>query len=135
MRNNYITYFVCVFLLVSCSIGDNPANKRKYENSTFIHLLYKNQRECMEAQNNPDFFINCHQQIDFLENHQARVIFSDIIYEANYQFNGKKIILTFDQNPEVSNNEMVMDILNKNTLRNSENNVIWKRMKGESIWD
>ncbi len=110
-----------------------PGREKQFENQTYVHLFFDSEEECMKSQP-PDFFINCHQQIDFQEDNKVELMLSDIIWRGTYRVEKKTIILEFDDSYEVPNGELTFKIKNHNMLIRTDNNTTWRKMKGNSIW-
>lgn len=124
-----------LFLLANfCEKSELPKDKFSLENETFVYLHFKTEQECLDAQPS-DFFINCHSEISFYEDGVAEIILTDIIWRGAYTVIGKKILLTFKNNTEIPNESLVFQIMNEAKIKNLEDNTIWKKMKGTSVWD
>ncbi len=89
----------------------------------------------MESQPDPDFFENCHQQLDFYKNNEVDIMLSDILWRGKYKIIGSTVVLTFEPNHEIPSGEIIFEILNPAQLRRVDNNTVWKRISGNSIWD
>lgn len=130
-----LLFLSSLFLFVSfCERNEHPKSNPNLENETFIHLHFRTEQECLDAQPT-DFFINCHSEVTFLENGKAEIILTDIIWRADYTVVNNKVVLTFDDNPEVSDNTLVFQILNDSKLQNTDDRTIWNKKNGESIWN
>jgi len=92
-------------------------------------------KECMDAQPDPDFFLNCHQQVDFYPGNKVEIMLSDIYYRGKYQIFGNLVILTFEPGPEIPEGEIIFEMLNPAKLLNLENGTVWKKVSGNSIWN
>ncbi|MFO7719804.1 MAG: hypothetical protein R6W85_05110, partial [Gillisia sp.] len=90
--------------------------------------------ECMDAQPEPDFFYNCHQQIDFMKNKKVRIMLTDILWDGTYQVQGDLLILKFTPNFEIPTGEILFEIINPTRLIKTDTNTLWKKMNGNSIW-
>ena len=124
-----------LFLMASfCERNDLPKYKVSIENETFIYLYFKTEKECLDAQPT-DFFINCHSEINFLENGLAEIILTDIIWRGEYTVVKKNIIVTFKDNYEVPKGTIVFQIINKSKIKRLDDNTVWNKMTGDSIWD
>lgn len=88
----------------------------------------------MDAQPEPDFFHNCHQQIDFIKDRKVRIMLTDILWDGTYKIQGDLLILTFEPNFEIPTGEIIFEILNPTLLIKTDDNTLWKKMKGNSIW-
>lgn len=129
--------YICVIMLVlhsGCSRVESGAAENKYKNQTFIHLYFETEEDCLAAQP-PDFFINCHQQVDFLDNNRVHLMLSDIIWEGEYSVERRMIILSFEPNFEIPTGEVYFQEVNGSTLIKVDDNTQWKKMRGNSIWD
>ena len=125
----------CVFfILLSCGKSENPGNRKRFQNTTFIHLFYPTENECMAAQTDPDFFINCHQQLDFINDHEAHIMLTDIVWNGTYKIEGNEIVLTFENAYEIPEGEIRFVILSPSRLLNKNEGSVWNKMHGNSIW-
>lgn len=130
-----LLFLSSLFLIASfCERDEHPKDKNSIENETFVLLYFKTEQECIDSQPT-DFFINCHSEISFFENGLAEIILTDIIWRGEYKVINKKIILTLNDNPEVPEGKLVFEIKNHSKLKKLDDKTIWKRMKGDSIWD
>lgn len=130
--------FVYIFLLLltaqSCKPETAAGQEQRFHNETFVYLFYDSEEECMESQP-PDFFINCHQQLDFFEDNKAEIMLSDIIWRGEYQVENEKIILTFPPNFEIPEGIIIFEIISDSVLKHASNGTEWKKMTGNSIWN
>ncbi|RKS53194.1 hypothetical protein BC962_1443 [Gillisia mitskevichiae] len=128
--------FLCsLFFMASfCERNELPKNKNSLENETYVFLYFKSEKECLDAQPS-DFFINCHSEISFLENGIAEIILTDIIWRGEYSIVKKNILVTFDDNIELPEETLVFQIINSNQIKRLDDNTIWNKMTGDSIWD
>jgi hypothetical protein len=130
-----LLFLFSIFLFVSfCERNENPKNEPTFENETFIYLHFKTEQECLDAQPT-DFFINCHSELTFMENGQAEIILTDIIWRAEYSVIKNKIVLTFKNNPEIPGGTIIFQILNTSKLKKVDDKTIWNKMDGDSIWE
>lgn len=134
MKTNLL-FMVSLFLMASfCERDDFPKKDLELENETFIYLHFKTEKQCLDAQPS-DFFINCHSELTFLENNKAEIILTDIIWRGDYQIIKKNIIINFHNNPEIPEGSLVFKIINNSKLKKVDDNTMWNRKNGESIWD
>ncbi|CAM4026731.1 hypothetical protein [Gillisia hiemivivida] len=130
-----LLFLSSLFLMASfCERNDLPKDKVSVENETFIYLYFKTEQDCLDAQTT-DFFINCHSEIKFLENGLAEITLTDIIWRGEYTVKKKNIIVTFEDNLEVPEGTLVFQIINKSKIKRLDDDTIWKKMTGDSIWD
>lgn len=133
MKN--ITTICCIIMLLgSCSPQIIPIREKMLVNKSFVYLYFKTEKECMEAQPDPDFFINCHQQVDFYPDQRVEIMLSDIYYRGTYQIMGNLVILTFEPGPEIPEGEIIFEMLNPAKLLHLEHGTVWKKVSRNSIW-
>lgn len=130
-----ITLLFFVLLLISCSHEEYSAKEKMLINTTYAHLFFETEEECLEAQPEPDFFINCHQQVDFHQNNVVEIMLSDIIWRGKYELKNNTVILTFEPNFEIPDGEIRFEILNSLWLFNLESETLWEKVTGDSIWN
>lgn len=134
MKTNVLFVFT-LFLMVSfCEREEHIKNDRDFENQTFVHKYFKTEKQCLDSQTS-DFFINCHAQLNFLEHGEAEIMVTDIMWKGEYEIINKSIILTFPHNFELPKETIVFKILNNSKLLWTDNNTIWEKLNGDSIWD
>ncbi len=130
-----LLFLYSFFLMTSfCERSEHPKDAIDLENETFVYLHFKTEQQCLDAQPS-DFFINCHSEISFLENGLAEIILTDIIWRGEYSIINKNIILRLENSPEVPKGTLVFQIINDSKLKKVDDNTIWKKMKGTTIWD
>lgn len=129
-----ITMLFIIVTLTSCFQEKISGRDNMLKNKSFVHLFFESEKECMDAQPDPDFFHNCHQQLDFYENNEVDIMLSDIIWRGNYSVRGNQVILTFEPNHEIPDGEIRFEMLPANKLLHLKNRSIWKKVNGNSIW-
>lgn len=112
-----------------------PPNEDFLVNRSFAHLFFPTKQECMEAQPEPDFFYNCHQQVDFYDNNVVQLMLTDILWRGTYKIEEDLVILSFEPNFEISDGEVIFRRVEGNKLLRIENQTLWKEVTGGSIWD
>ena len=60
---------------------------------------------------------------------------TDIIWIGEYKLEGDTIILTFEPSSEIPDGEIIFEIVNPTQLLKSDDQTIWKKMNGNSIWN
>jgi len=60
---------------------------------------------------------------------------TDILWIGEYKLEGDTIILTFEPNNEIPNGEIIFEILNPTKLLKTDDHTIWKKMKGNPIYN
>jgi len=134
MKN--ITFCAFILLLLgSCTPHAVPIKEKMLVNKSFVYLYYPSMKKCMDAQPDPDFFLNCHQQVDFYPNNRVDIMLSDIYYRGTYQIMGNLVVLTFEPGPEIPEGEIIFEMLNPAKLLYLENGTVWKKVSGNSIWN
>lgn len=128
---------LAIFILsTSCSKDSPPGNENILENRSYVFLFFDTEKECHDNQPEPDFFINCHQQVDFYEDKIAEIMLTDIIWRATYKIEDTHVFLTMEPNHEVPGGEVVFELLDGGArLLKLDNNTVWKKITGDSIWD
>ncbi len=105
-----------------------------FQNKSFVHLYFETEKECLDAQPEPDFFQNCHQQIDFMKDRKVRIMLTDILWDGTYKIQRDLLILTVEPNFEIPSGEITFEILNPTRLIKTDDSTLWKKMNGNSIW-
>ncbi len=134
MKTNLL--FLCSFFLMAsfCERSEHPKDLISLENETFIYRHFKTEKQCLDSQPS-DFFINCHSEVRFIDNRMAEIMLTDIIWRGEYTVINKNIILSFNDNLEIPNGTLVFEIVNDSKLKKADDNTIWEKMNGDSIWD
>lgn len=135
MKSFSLIGFLAVLLFSGCSHEFNSENDNRLRDKSFVHLFFETEEECLAAQPEPDFFINCHQQIDFMKNNEVNLMLSDIIWQGTYQVDKNVVWLHFEDNYEVPEGFLAFEIIKGNSLRRLDNNTMWKKLEGTSIWE
>ncbi|HZJ37339.1 MAG TPA: hypothetical protein VFD29_12030 [Gillisia sp.] len=122
-------------MVSACSQVGITGRENSFKNKTFVHPYFETEKECIASQPEPDFFYNCHQQLDFLKDKKVQIMLSDILWNGEYKLEGNTIILTFEPNSEIPDAEIIFEILNPSKLLKTDDQTIWKKMNGNSIWN
>lgn len=123
-----------LFLTTACSHEGPPARENMLKNKSFVYLFFSTEEECRENQPDPDFFLNCHQQVDFYKNNVVEIMLTDIIYRGTYDVIGNVVILTFEPTGEIPEGIILFEIINGSKLLKTDNKTVWKKVSGNSIW-
>ena len=123
-----------LLMVASCSPGPPPIRENILVNKTYVYLLFSTEKECIENQPDPDFFINCHQQVDFYKNNIVEIMLTDIIWRGTYRIEGNNVILSFESSYEIPGGELIFEIINPAKLYLTQNETVWKKVSGNSIW-
>lgn len=135
MKHIYFLFFSALLLMASaCTTVSLPAKENMFKNKIFVHLYFETEEECMASQPDPDFFLNCHRQLDFLDDKKVQVMLTDILYLGTYEVSGEMLIINVDS-PEVLNGEIIFEIINPAKLLKTDDNTLWKKVSGKSIWN
>lgn len=127
-------FLLILLLFTACSQVGTSVKESAFQNKTFVHLFFETEEECMAAQPDPDFFHNCHQQLDFMKDGNVRIMLSDILWDGTYKIQGDRLILKVEPNFEIPTGEIVFEIINPNRLIKTDDNTVWKKINGNSIW-
>ena len=122
-------------LLVISSCSTDRTEKDLYKNNSYVHLFFETEEECIASQPEPDFFYNCYQQLDFLDDKKVQILLSDILWTGEYRLEKDKLVLTFTPNNEIPNGQIIFEILNNSKLLKLDDQSIWKKINGNSIYD
>tara|TARA_R100000935_G_C2785148_1_gene143421 strand:+ start:219 stop:605 length:387 start_codon:yes stop_codon:yes gene_type:complete len=125
---------LAVLLLLSCTHVPLPFHENILANKSYVYLFFSTEKECVENQLDPDFFINCHQQVDFYKNNIVVIMMTDILWKGTYKIEGNTVILTFENSYEIPDGELIFEIINPSRLLLTENGTVWKKISGNSIW-
>ncbi|MFO7719690.1 MAG: hypothetical protein R6W85_04530, partial [Gillisia sp.] len=107
MKQKIPVFLLILMLIPACSQVGTSARENMFQNKSFVHLYFETEKECMDAQPEPDFFYNCHQQIDFMKNKKVRIMLTDILWDGTYQVQGDLLILKFTPNFEIPTGEIL----------------------------
>lgn len=130
---NLLKLFLSIIIISSlgCS-NDNHSGNSELVGKTFDHLFYATEQECSDAQTNPNFFINCHEEIRFIDNETAEIMLTDMVYSVTYTVEENSVNIYF------SNTEtpfLIFEKINNSSLKLLSNNTVWNKRNGDSIWD
>ena len=136
MKQLYLLFFPIILILISgCTTVPLPAKENMFKNKIFVHLYYNTEEECMASQPDPDFFLNCHRQLDFLGNKEVHIMLTDIIYIGTYEVSGDKLFIYVENNSEIPDGEIIFEIINPAKLVKIDDKSLWKKVSGRSIWN
>jgi len=135
MKPKSVIFLFIIIVISACSRAVITERENIFKNTTFVHLYFETEEECLASQPEPDFFYNCHQQLDFLKDNKVQLMLTDILWIGEYKLGGDTIILTFEANNEVPNGELIFEILNPTKLLRSDDQTIWKKVNGNSIYN
>ncbi|WP_025666355.1 hypothetical protein [Aquimarina megaterium] len=131
----YFLLSILGIVLLSCSNDDDNSQNTEFVGKTFDYLFFETEQECIDAQTDPNFFINCHQELSFVDNENVEILFTDIKYSANYKVGNNKIVIYSSSNILEFQNDIIFEIINDSSLKFVDNNTIWKLRTGNSIWN
>jgi len=130
-------YFILLALgtlFLNCSNNDN-SEQYEFIGKTYDYLFFETEQECINAQPDPNFFLNCHQEISFIDKGKAEIILTDIPYSVDYTIEKSKIIIHSSPNTFEFQNDLIFEILNNSSLKLIDNNTIWNERIGNSLWN
>ncbi len=126
--------FLCITLsFLSCSNDDN-SEPSELVGKTFDYLLFETEQECIDAQPDPAFFINCHQELSIIDNHTAEIMLTDIMYSVNYTIGSDRLIIHSHSKTFEFQNDIIFEIINASSLKLVDNNTIWNERIGNTLW-
>ncbi len=135
MKPKSVFFLLILTLITACSQLGTTGKENIIKNNSFVHLYFETEEDCLASQRDPDFFYNCHQQLDFLNDKKVQIMLTDLLWMGEYKLEGDTIILTFKANNEIPSGEILFEIVNAHQLVKSDDQTIWKKISGNSIWD
>jgi len=135
MKPKSVISLLILIVISACSQVATTGRENIIKNKSFVHLYFETEEECIASQPEPDFFYNCHQQLDFLKDKKVQIMLTDILWIGDYKLEGDTIIMTFENNYEVPDGELIFEILNPNQLLKTDDRTIWKKINGNSIYN
>lgn len=136
MKGRITLMLVLLVFYSSCTKDTPPEEKNLLENNSYAYLFFETEKECMANQPEPDFFHNCHQQIDFYEDNNVEIMLTDILWRGTYKIEDIHVFITLEPNYEIPGGEVVFELINGGAqLLKLDNNTVWKKISGDSIWD
>lgn len=130
-----ILLLLVIVCLYSCSPQTLNGKESLLKDTSYVYLYHETEKECLDSQPDPDFFMNCHQQVDFYKDNRVEIMLSDIYWRGKYKMEGTTVVLKFEPNHEIPNGEIVFEVFNPVILYNLENETIWRKLSGTSIWE
>ncbi len=124
---------VVISVFLGCNRESEDVDVQHFIGKKYSHLLFATEKECIKAQTDPEFFINCAQQLEFMDEKYATIMLTDIMNRAGYSVSGKTITLRADYGPELYE-DIVFEIIDEKTLKRMDNGSIWRLQIGDSIW-
>lgn len=129
----YVLLSVLGVLFLNCSNDDNSQHSELI-GKTFDYLFFETEQECIDAQPDPNFFINCHQELTIDDNENAQIMLTDIMYSVKYSIDDNKLIIHSDTRTFEFQNDMIFEIINTTSLKLLSNNNIWNERIGNTLW-
>lgn len=133
MRNYFLFLFIGIAFL-SCTKDDDMQHSELI-GKTFDHLFYATEQDCLNAQPDPNSFINCHQELSINDNENAVIILTDIIYAVKYSMEKGKLIIHANAKTVEFHNDLTFELIHTSSLKLLSNNSIWNERVGDSLWD
>ena len=123
-------------LLISCSNSDrsneNSAAESELTGKTYDYLLFESEQECINAQPDPNFFLNCHREIHFVDDRNAQIMLTDMVIPVKYTIEANKIVIDFSTD---QSSTLTFEKVNSSSLKLLNDDSVWNERTGESIWD
>jgi hypothetical protein len=127
----YILLTIAVLTVLSCS-NDKNLGSSEIIGKTFDHRFVETEQECLASQTNPIFFINCHEEIRFINTETAEIMITDTVQIVNYTIKGNTITIIF---PGSSSSTMIFEKISNSSLKLQGANTIWNKRIGNSVWN
>ena len=134
MKNYFLILFIGITLF-NCSSDDDNSQQSELIGKTFDHLFFETEQECIDAQSDPNFFINCHQELSIIDNENAEIILTDNIYAVKYSIENGKLIIHSNATTAEFQNDLIFELINISSLKLISNNSIWNERIGNTLWD
>ena len=134
MKNYFLILFIGITLF-NCSSDDDNSQQSELIGKTFDHLFFETEQECIDAQSDPNFFINCHQELSIIDNENAEMILTDNIYAVKYSIENGKLIIHSNATTAEFQNDLIFELINISSLKLISNNSIWNERIGNTLWN
>ena len=134
MKNYFLILFIGITLF-NCSSDDDNSQQSELIGKTFDHLFFETEQECIDAQSDPNFFINCHQELSIIDNENAEIILTDNIYAVKYSIENGKLIIHSNATTAEFQNDLIFELINISSLKLISNNSIWNERIGNTLWN
>ena len=123
-------------LLISCSntdrFNEDNGSKSELAGKTYDYLLFESEQECINAQPDPDFFLNCHREIHFVDDRNAQIMLTDMVIPVQYTVEENNVVINFSTD---QSSTLTFEKVTHSSLKLLNDDSIWKERTGESIWD
>lgn len=134
MLKGFTIWPVLLLSIVACSPDESSEKSNLLEDRTFVHLFFSSEQECLEAQPEPDFFHNCHQEVNFFGNNEVTIMLTDVWWKGKYTIQEKRVILSFEPNYEIPDGKINFELVEEGKLLKLDNSTIWKEIHDDDIW-
>ena len=134
MKNYFLILFIGITLF-NCSSDDDNSQQSELIGKTFDHLFFETEQECIDTQSDPNFFINCHQELSIIDNENAEIILTDNIYAVKYSIENGKLIIHSNATTAEFQNDLIFELINISSLKLISNNSIWNERIGNTLWN
>lgn len=121
-------------LFLNCSDDDN-SQQSELIGKTFDYLFFETEQECIDAQPDPSFFINCHQELSIDDHENGEIMLTDIMYSVKYRVKNDKLIIYPNETTFEFQNNITFEIINTSSLKLLSINTIWNERTGSALWD
>lgn len=134
MKNKILSLIILTTIIIfsNCSNDDEQS---KFVGQLYAHKYFETYQDCLDAQPDPNFFINCSQNLNFIDNTQVEIIITDIKYTVNYEIKNNEIILFPGERTYEIGDGLTFEIIDDKTLKSIDYNSIWELVEVDSIWD
>lgn len=131
---NYFLFLLFGMTFLNCSNDDNSLQSELI-GKTFDHVFFETEQECIDAQSDPDFFINCHQELSINDNENATIILTDNMYSVKYSIENEKLIIHSNSTTFEFQNDLTFELINMTSLKLLSNNTTWNERIGNTLWN
>lgn len=123
-------FILILISIFSCSKESKAGSG--FAGKTYVYRLFENEQECIDAQPDPDFFLNCHRELNFIDDENAEIMFTDITMAVKYTIDANRITINFSTDESSS---LIFEIIDNSSLKLLNDDIIWSKKIGDSIWN
>lgn len=118
-------------ILTGCSVDDDLENPEKnFVGNNYAHLLFDTREECEASWD--DYFMNCAQTLEVINEEQVVIMVTDILYRTNYSIENDKFIVRSSPDTYEFSQDLIFHIMDDGSL--TLGNTRWMRYE-ESFFE
>ncbi len=124
MKN--ILSLLLIFVLITGCSKDDSTNQKTIEETLvgnkYAHLNFETREECEAAQE--QYFINCAQVLEILNDSEAQIILTDIVYNVNFFIENNELIVESSPTTYEFSEDLIFTLLESGNLKLNGSNWI-----------